>query len=439
MSNLSKHQQNIFDNITQKVEDALCGILKSDNPLYYMISLSGAAGTGKTYLSATLTSYFRAKNFELILTSPTHKATSVSAEFLLKNNISATCKTIHSFLAIKPKIDYESGVEHFVVDKSAKKDSTGVLFIDESSMINDELFALIGDAIDDGRVKFVIFIGDIYQLPPVNGDKNPIFELQNSFVLNEVVRQAKDSYILRAATTLRVIIESQQFVPLKGLFESFDGFEIFYEKDKFLDDFCKKSKWWEDDKIIATYTNKSVNALNKTIRDRYWQEMGVVQNAYIMAKDKLRFDDAYSINDRQIYHNGQIVSVKSATLCSDSVLGVEYFLCEIEESNFDIKVIDSSSETRFKDALQKIAIDANKASYPKKSELWDAYYGIKNSYANVSYTFASTIHKLQGSTYDEIYVDIGSLMHMKNISEDMKYRLAYVAITRATTDVKVLL
>ncbi|MDX9813520.1 MAG: AAA family ATPase [Sulfurimonas sp.] len=439
MSTLTTHQQKVFDNIISSVEYALEGLLKSDNPAYYMLSLSGAAGTGKTYLSAKLAHYFNRKNYDLTLTSPTHKATSVSAEFLLTHNIKATCKTIHSFLAIKPKLDYDSGVEHFVVDKGAKKDSTKILFVDESSMIGEELFGYIVEAIRDERVGFVVFIGDSFQLPPVSAAASGVFGLQNSFTLDEVVRQARDSYILRAATTLRVMIEKDEFVPLKKVFESFDGVEIFNSLELFVEDFCKGEKWYEDDKILTTYTNKSVNALNKSIRDRFWQTQGVSEPEFIRVGDNLRFDDAYSINDMQIYHNGEIVKVKNSELCKDNRLGIEYFKCEIEGSKFAIKVVDINSQERYKNELQAIADEANKAKYPKKSQLWDTYYSIKNSYANVSYTFASTIHKLQGSTYDSVYVDIGSLAKMWGLDEQMKYRLAYVAITRARKDVKVLL
>ncbi len=37
---------------------------------------------------------------------------------------------------------------------------------------------------------------------------------------------------------------------------------------------------------------------------------------------------------------------------------------------------------------------------------WKKYFRLKDAYANVQYIFASTIHKLQGSTYDTVYIDL---------------------------------
>ena len=50
---------------------------------------------------------------------------------------------------------------------------------------------------------------------------------------------------------------------------------------------------------------------------------------------------------------------------------------------------------------------------------------------------ASTIHKLQGSTYDVSYIDIFSLAQNYYMSDEEKYRLLYVAITRASQDIKI--
>ena len=62
---------------------------------------------------------------------------------------------------------------------------------------------------------------------------------------------------------------------------------------------------------------------------------------------------------------------------------------------------------------------------------------MKNSFANIQYNFAATIHKLHGSTFDTVYIDLNSLMYNTQVDEDFKYRLVYVAITRARRNIKV--
>ena len=58
-------------------------------------------------------------------------------------------------------------------------------------------------------------------------------------------------------------------------------------------------------------------------------------------------------------------------------------------------------------------------------------------FANVQYIYSSTIHKLQGSTYETCYVNVYDLITNDFMSLDEKYRLLYVAITRASKDIKI--
>lgn len=58
-------------------------------------------------------------------------------------------------------------------------------------------------------------------------------------------------------------------------------------------------------------------------------------------------------------------------------------------------------------------------------------------FAEIQYIHSSTIHKLQGSTYDTTYIDIFSLINHPYMSDDEKYRLTYVAVTRARYDIKI--
>jgi exodeoxyribonuclease-5 len=51
---------------------------------------------------------------------------------------------------------------------------------------------------------------------------------------------------------------------------------------------------------------------------------------------------------------------------------------------------------------------------------------------------ASTIHKLQGSTYETLYFDLASLLNNQQISRDFLYRLVYVAVTRGKKKIKIL-
>jgi len=123
-------QQAVFDKITSLIDRRTTDFLQSDNIQDYMISLTGAAGTGKTFLTVQIIKHLMEKyppqayddlsNHGFTVTAPTHKAVSVIANMLREQKIQASCKTIHSFLGIKPFIDYEKGTETFKVDQTKK-------------------------------------------------------------------------------------------------------------------------------------------------------------------------------------------------------------------------------------------------------------------------------------------------------------------------------
>ncbi len=442
---LTAHQLEVFNIIITTVENKVQSVLKSSDIEDYMISLKGPAGTGKTFLTAQLAKYFKSKDedeFDFVITSPTHKATGVISQMLNEHNIDARCKTIHSFLGIKPFRDYEKGIESFKVDKTKKqKDTTSILFVDESSMIGSELFEYIIDALESRRVNFVIFIGDPYQLLPIDDSENMIYRLKNQFELNEVVRQAEDSYVLKVATELRKRIESKDFIPLNELFAKYNHEQVqfFHNQEDFINDFYKNEKWYKEDRIIATYKNQNVDSFNKIIRAKFWEQKGVFNPVTLLKGDMIRFKEAYGPNDMILYHNGETLELQSAILKHHDSLDIMYWECRAvnapEQQIF--RIVDPDNLYKYNEKLQLIAQKAKKAYYPDNTKLWRTFYSVRDMFADVQYIHSSTIHKLQGSTHDTTYVDVFTLMDNPYMSIDEKYRLTYVAVTRARYNIKV--
>ncbi len=451
---LTQHQKEVFDTIIEVVGSKVSSILKSTNIEDYLLSLTGAAGTGKTYLTTQIAKYFIAKQKELecsnnqdysfVITAPTHKAVGVLAGHLQQHNIEASCKTIHSFLGIKPFIDYTTGEEKFTVDKTKKsKDSTSILMVDESSMVGSELYEYILEAIEDGRVGLVLFVGDPYQLLPVKDNENRIYHLTNQYNLEEIVRQAQDSNIIKIATKLRDRIKDNNYINLVDFFKEFQSglsdVSFMHNKNDFLDDFYKNKNWYMEDKILATHQNKNVDAFNKTIRTKYWEEKAVLNPKTLLAGDTLRFNEAYSTRDVTLYHNGQVVALEEAVWNYHNDLQIEYWECKAVHSQKQqiFRVVDPDSLSIFNDKLTAIAKKAKQSRFPDNKKYWKAFYGARDMFANVQYTYSSTIHKLQGSTHETAYIDLFSLINNSYMSDNEKYRLVYVAITRASKDVKI--
>ena len=53
---------------------------------------------------------------------------------------------------------------------------------------------------------------------------------------------------------------------------------------------------------------------------------------------------------------------------------------------------------------------------------------ITSSYLEVDYGYALTVHKSQGSTYDDVYIEYNNIL--SNLKEIERNKLLYTAITR---------
>ena len=54
-----------------------------------------------------------------------------------------------------------------------------------------------------------------------------------------------------------------------------------------------------------------------------------------------------------------------------------------------------------------------------------------NDTVDVGLSYATTVHKAQGSTYDVVLIQHDDIMHNKRITDDVKSKLMYTALTRA--------
>jgi hypothetical protein len=116
----------------------------------------------------------------------------------------------------------------------------------------------------------------------------------------------------------------------------------------------------------------------------------------------------------------------------------EYLIYNIELENNDmIKVIHIEDLKRYHHDLEKFKMILKEMNTKTKTpsiiikNLWEYYF---NSYvdcfADISYGYCITCHKSQGSTYKNIFVDLGNILNM-NRKENEGMKCLYTAITRA--------
>lgn len=171
--------------------------LKLDSTVF----VSGAAGTGKSYLLRMLERYYRIHGYHVCKLAPTGVAA---------YNING--QTIHRFFGIHDDrnlmIDTNRLRAHIELYKKT------VFLIDEYSMIKNSLLDAINSALLKTTVRNspmggirTVFFGDFAQLPPVLKNyslqrareeslwKNPIYQFSNKYTLVDYIRQRDESFL----------------------------------------------------------------------------------------------------------------------------------------------------------------------------------------------------------------------------------------------------
>lgn len=169
--------------------------------------IAGAAGTGKT----TVIRQFGAG---ALLLAPTGRAAA-----RIRDTSGLPASTIHSWL-YRPLVDSNDHLVGFdrrdPEDLAERTGGASSIVVDESSMIHKDVFEDLCAASAQLELP-MIFVGDSFQLPPVVGKKEDPFSIFDTGAvaravgdrfkgrvdLTEVMRQALDSPVLRAATALR--------------------------------------------------------------------------------------------------------------------------------------------------------------------------------------------------------------------------------------------
>lgn len=441
MHELTKDQNIASDGIISSIISSI----KDNKP--QLLSLVGPAGTGKTYLTRYIIKELQKHNFSIHCSAPTHKAVKVikqtlcgvedDTDMMLLPKRPITFSTIHAFLKLKLQPNLLLGIHELVQNnfEISKSDTINcdVLIVDEMSMISKDLLHYIALAVKNKRVKCVLLIGDAMQLKPVDGIEVDVINITTPFYLNEVVRQAKQNPIIVESITIREAISTGNFPKLSNILATNNNkITIFNDSQEFTNDFINNAT---DDKVITSFTNAAVDTYNKNIR---YQLKGDIEN--IISGDILIFQEAFEKDRNLVYANNDDITVDSAIMNHDAKLGIDFWTIfpttETGKTAFDI--VDFDSIPIWNEHLAKLKQWASESSTEKKKQAWRFYFSQRAKYAYVKYHYASTIHKLQGSTYSDVYFDYRSLVNNRSANMDTIFRLIYVAITRASNSIKIL-
>ncbi|HEV7418182.1 MAG TPA: ATP-dependent RecD-like DNA helicase [Tianweitania sediminis] len=360
-------------------DDALQAVarwLKSGKPQIFR--LFGYAGTGKT----TLARYF-AENVD---GSVQFAAFTGKAAQVLRSKGATNARTIHS-LIYRPRgeeavSDEETGKTSmsptFALNRQSPVARAKLIIVDECSMVDEQLGR---DLMSFGTP--ILVLGDPGQLPPISGG-GFFTEHEPDHLLTEIHRQARDNPIIRLALEVR---EGKEF-----MYGDYGTAQVI-GKDEVNQDLVLGA-----DQVLVG-TNRTRRRYNARLR-----ELKGFTADYPQAGDKLvclRNDPSKGLL------NGSLWKVMTAS--RETVKPGINLLVSPEEDDPDrgvakIKLLKAAFET------------------PDEEISWQ----IKKRFDDFDYGYALTVHKSQGSQWNNVV-----LFDESWAFRDTRQRWLYTAVTRA--------
>jgi AAA domain/UvrD-like helicase C-terminal domain len=401
---LTKDQQAAFNLFFQFLAD----------PQEQVFVLEGYAGCGKTFLVKELLQnidkFFETQKLvnpefkipEVELTATTNKA----AEALFEQ-VQIPVKTVYSLLGLRVDTDFSTGKSTITLKYGAPKIYDSIIFIDEASYADRHLIKYVFSQTQNCKI---VFIGDPAQLTMGN-TASPVFT-QNwvTAKLTEVVRQAKGSPIIELATQFRNTVNDDIWRSIKP-----DNKNIIkLSKQEMLDELEKeftRPNWHFKDSKVLAWTNKTVIAYNHYIRELVKSTPELCEGDYatvnnyisITGKGSLKTDQTVLIT--QIQNNITNYGVEGKLFFCDTN-GPFFMPNNLADKNELLKQAKKNSQTFLIAHIEKTWIDLRA-------------------------TYACTVNKSQGSTYDKVFVDLKDIS--KCNSGNQIARMLYVACSRPKT------
>jgi L-rhamnose mutarotase len=402
-------------------EQAIFQFLLSPDPEF---RLSGGPGTGKTFMMKHVMDNVM-KEYELSmqllgikpkLNSVQLTATTNKAAEVLEQATGYPASTIHSFLGLKIKVNFSTG-KTFVEKRTDFKTHSGVLlFVEEASMVDTQLKEFINEAMDDTCK--IIYVGDRYQMAPITEDVSPVYSdiTSNYFELTQPVRNAGQPALVALCDQMRQTVISGVFQPIAevpGVIDFIDDDGLQHVLDTaYLDE--------NVDSRILCYTNHRVGLYNEYVRDlRGYPETFTVGELLInstniaVGKSGLKVEEQYRVT--KVNTSPQMVEITDE----------ESLKC------YSITIVKEGSQLFFEQTfLIPVKSDEKKKMMNrlKADRNWQAFYYLQNQFPDLRQKDASTVWKAQGSTFDNVIVDLPNISTCKDFMQVA--RMLFVSVSR---------
>ena len=368
-----EEENNIKFNKEQK--EAIKGSIKNN---FYIIT--GGPGTGKTTIIKAIVEILENVNKvdkrDIVLLAPTGRSAKRISE-----SVGASSYTIHKFLR------WNMETKTFGIDEYNKA-SESVVIVDEASMIDIFLFSSLLKGLRL-NVKLLL-IGDANQLPSIGpGDLlNDLLHIDGikSKYLEKIYRVKDGSYITYLANDVKNQKEFDEFS------DEYTDFKFIKSSDinimSYLTEICNKVK------------DKGIKSDNFQVLAPMYKGINGIDNINNLMSDIFnRENERISVGDKYYRINDKVIQLVNDT--ENNVFNGDIGYIS------DIAVVD-----------KKLEITINFMGHKVKYK--------SNEFDRFTLAYAISIHKAQGSEYDNVVVVLA-----KSFKRMFYNKLIYTAITRA--------
>lgn len=396
-------------------------------------SLKGYAGVGKTWLIAHWVEQLleQRPDMRISIVAPTNKAVDVLRAKI--GHLRVDFRTLDSYLGFRVKRNEDAQMERSRSTKGASVDDEPDLVIcDEGSMVKSEYHKELG-----WRRVPVLYVLDPAQLEPVGDtDGMPAAQVERSFTMTEVQRQAADSPIIQLAHYMRERVYDKQWFTLQDVrqFAKPGDGRLCFTNLRNVHDWADRAIDRGMDCQILAFTNIAVAANNAAMHARRYPDDPLFGEGELAL-----VNEAFDYDDDTLLCNGETLRVVGAEQV-DPVAGVDVY--EVRALRLASSLV-VNGETVGNELVMKVARDPEHAMRTHRA-LTDRIYELRregkigeadklfderrplNKLAPLRHNYSKTVHKSQGSTYDVAICDFPDIYR----SREMRARLLYVGFTR---------
>lgn len=470
--NPTQHQREVLDRILAFVSD-----VSTEAPV--SMRVEGPAGSGKSALISFLVrelksgdlSWWDWEEDRIILAAPTHKACREADLKLRSFGVrDLFFETTSRLLNLREQIDHKTGKQTFRQTELAEfGGATRLIIVDENSMVNDYQIECLDKAVHDlNRAREwdgfepakVLLVGDPEQLTPVKERLNATFRDEDFPVsrLTEIVRHSGP--ILEQSIRIRNHPVGVPIINSVG-----DGSDVWSSAStrrwevKFLDHIKAAHNAGKPlgSVMAIAYSRRRVAELCEMARKAVF---GVNPPAFVPGELLISTDAVKKPGSKEIVafsttnlvlHYADYKRVWPRFLAENGfpasdvecipVYELIGFLPEQKEDGslaehgrpFEINVVHEDGREAFNRMLGKIkALIEQTVDRQEKRRMWrELFYPLKSFDAPVLSAMAITIHRSQGSTIPEVFVDLDDIRRCNRTSDALK-RAGYTAVTRAS-------